>query len=258
MSLKKRSRRQRIVELTLQQKSVAVDDLALALGVSAQTVRRDINHLCDMNVLRRRHGGAEVFESEGNAPYDQRAATNPSAKRAIALVAAGLIPDGSTIAISVGTTPMMVADALGDKKNLTVITNNLNAAMSLSRETSNRIILPGGEVRLPDRDILGDHVVEFFGSYRTEFGIFGVGGVAEDGGLLDFHRAEVRAREQIRENSKMAILVLDRSKFGRSAPAMGGDISDMDRVILDMKPQDDFADLLDGFGDRLILAGGAL
>ncbi|MCG6903761.1 MAG: DeoR/GlpR family DNA-binding transcription regulator [Rhodobacter sp.] len=258
MSQKKRNRRQRIVELTLQQKSVVVDDLAETLGVSAQTVRRDINHLCDINILRRRHGGAEVFETEGNTPYDQRAATNPSAKRAIAVAAAGLIPDGSTIAISVGTTPMMVAEALGDKKSLTVITNNMNAAMALGREASNRIILPGGELRLPDLDFVGDHVVDFFGSYRTDFGVFGVGGVAGDGGLLDFQRSEVRIREKIKDNSKLVILVLDHTKFGRSAPAVGGEISGMDRVILDMKPQDDFAALLDGLGDRLILAGGAL
>ena len=258
MSLKKQTRRQRIVELTLQQKFASVDDLTQALGVSAQTVRRDINYLCDMNVLRRRHGGAEVFETEGNAPYDQRAATNSSAKRAIALAAADQIPDGSTIAISVGTTPMMVADALCDKKNLTIVTNNLNAAMSLSRESSNRIILPGGEIRLPDRDILGDQVVEFFGNYRTEYGIFGVGGVAEDGGLLDFHRSEVRIREKIRENARKSILVLDSSKFGRSAPAVGGGIFDMDQVVLDISPQDAFAELLDGLGDRLILVGEVL
>lgn len=257
MSLKKKSRRQTIIELTLQQKFVAVDDLAQTLGVSAQTVRRDINHLCDMNILRRRHGGAAVFESELNAPYDQRAATNPSAKRAIALAAAALIPDGSTVAISIGTTPMMVADALADRKNLTVITNNLNAAMSLSRETTNRIILPGGEMRLPDRDILGDQVMEFFGNYRTEYGIFGVGGVAEDGGLLDFHRAEVRIREKIRENARMSILVLDSSKFGRAAPALGGAIFEMNQIVLDRIPEDHFANLLDDLGDRLILTGGA-
>lgn len=242
----------------MQHNFVAVDDLAQSFGVSAQTVRRDINHLCDVNVLRRRHGGAEVFEPERNVPYDQRAATNPSAKQAIAHAAACLIPDGSIIAISIGTTPTMVADALGDKTGLTVITNNLNAAMSLSRESSNRIILPGGEVRLPDRDILGDQVVEFFGDYRTDFGIFGVGGVAEDGGLLDYHRAEVRVREKIRENARTSVLVLDTSKFGRSAPALGGDISDMDQVILDMKPRDGFADLLDGLGDRLILTGDVI
>lgn len=257
MSQKKRNRRQKIVELTLQQKTVSVDDLAETLGVSAQTVRRDINHLCDINLLRRRHGGAEVFETEQNTPYAQRAQTNSNAKRAIAAVAAQLIPDGSTIAMSVGTTPMLVANALSAKKNLVVVTNNMNAAMALSKEPSNRIILPGGELRLPDLDFIGDHVVDFFGSYRTDFGVFGVGGVAEDGGLLDFNRAEVQIRERIRQSSRSVILVLDHTKFGRSAPAVGGNITDVEQVVLDTKPLNDSSELLDGLGDRLILAGGA-
>ncbi len=258
MSGKKRIRRQKIVELTLQQKSVAIDGLAQTLGVSAQTVRRDIKHLCDSNVLRRTHGGAELFESQRNMPYDQRATTNPSAKRAVAIAAATLIPEGATLAISVGTTPMMVAEELRGKKSLTIVTNNLNAAMLLAREGANRIILPGGEMRLPDKDIVGDHVVDFFASYRTEFAVFGIGGVAEDGSLLDFHRSEVRVREKIRENSKQAILVLDHSKFGRPAPAVGGKISDVDLVVLDIKPDGDFAPLVEGLDDRLLLAGGAL
>jgi DeoR family glycerol-3-phosphate regulon repressor len=258
MSLKKQNRRQKIVELTLQQKAVAVDDLAQSLGVSAQTVRRDINHLCDSNILRRTHGGAELFESQRNTPYDQRATTNPSAKRAIGIRAAALIPEGASVAISIGTTPMMVAEALSGKKNLTIVTNNLNAAMLLARETSNRIILPGGEMRLPDKDILGDHVVDFFASYRTEFGIFGVGGVAEDGSMLDFHRSEVRVREKIREISRHSILVLDQTKFGRLAPAMGGQISEVDQIVLDIKPEGDFAPLVERIDARLLLAGGAV
>ncbi len=258
MSAKKRDRRQKIIELTLQQKSVAVDDLAEALDVSAQTVRRDINHLCDINILRRTHGGAELFESQRNMPYDQRATTNPSAKRAIGMAVAAQIPEGATVAISAGTTPMMVAEELRGKKNLTIVTNNLNAAMLLAREGTNRIILPGGEMRLPDKDIMGEQVVDYFANYRTEFGIFGVGGVAEDGGLLDFHRSEVRVRETICENSRQAILVMDRTKFGRPAPAVGGKISDVDLVVLDIKPDGDFAPLLDGLDDRLLLAGGAL
>lgn len=258
MSEKIQARRQKIVELSFQQKSVVVDDLAEALGVSAQTVRRDINHLCDINLLRRRHGGAEVFETERNAPYDQRAATNSRAKGAIAAVAAELIPDGSSVAISVGTTPMMVADALSDKRRLTVITNNLNAAMALGREPSNRIILPGGELRVPDRDFVGDHVVDFFGNYRTDVGVFGVGGVAEDGTLLDFRRSEVRIRETIRANSRLSILPLDHTKFGRSAPAIGGALADMDRVVLDIRPGAEFDALLDELGDRLMLAGSGL
>ena len=110
-----------------------------------------------------------------NTPFDQRVGTNLVGKRAIGEVAATLIPDGSTIFISIGSTPLSVARALRRHKGLTVITNNLSAAMALSDELSNRIILPGGEVRLPDRDILGDEVLDFFGRYRAEFGIFGNG-----------------------------------------------------------------------------------
>jgi DeoR family glycerol-3-phosphate regulon repressor len=174
-------------------------------------------------------------------------------KRDIGEVAVELIPDGSTIFISIGSTPLSVARALRRRKGLTIITNNLSAAMALSEELTNRIILPGGELRLPDRDILGDEVLEFFNRYRAEFGIFGVAGVAEDGSLLDFHAAEVRAREQIRANSLKSFLVLDHSKFGRLAPAVGENILDVDTIILDRFPGDKYKQLLETIKDKLIL-----
>src|SRR3546814_20827836 len=82
--------------------------------------------------------------------------------------------------------------------------------MALSEEVSNRIILPGGELRLPDRDLIGEEVVDFFGRYRAEFAIFSVAGVAEDGGLLEFHAAEVRACNRLRQNDKASIRLEER------------------------------------------------
>ena len=95
-----------------------------------------------------------------------------------------------------------------------MITNNLSAALALSDEMTNRIILPGGELRLPDRDILGEDVLAFLAATGPNFA-YGVAGIAEDGSLLEFHAAEVRAREQIMANSQRSILVIDHSKFGR-------------------------------------------
>ncbi len=154
-------RRELILEKTIEQGHVTVEMLAELLGVSAQTVRRDINQLCSENLLRRKHGGVESFEQQLNEPYQQRAVTNFSAKWAIAQAVAKEIPDGSTVFISIGSTPAIVAEALTVKSGLTVMTNNLNAAMVLSNEPSNRIIIPGGEVRMPDRDVLGDGVLDF-------------------------------------------------------------------------------------------------
>ncbi|CZF81809.1 Glycerol-3-phosphate regulon repressor [Grimontia celer] len=249
-------RREKIIELTQARGNVSVELLTEILGVSSQTVRRDLNQLCSENLLRRRHGGVESFEEQLNAPYDLRAATNPTEKRAIAKAVADVIPDGATVFISIGSTPAIVAEALTSKSGLTVMTNNLNAAMVLSNEPSNRIIIPGGEVRMPDRDVLGDGVLEFFNSYRAEYGIFGVAGVSEDGGMLDFHASEVRVREAIRTHCKTSILVMDSTKLTRTAPAIGGSIFDVDLIIMDQHPGDDFSALSDRVGDRLKLVGG--
>ena len=254
VSKKKHKRRDEIISIVLEHGAVSVGTLANKLDVSMQTIRRDIDKLCEGDKLNRRHGRIELGAEYLNTPFDQRADTNLASKRDIGEAAAELIPDGVTVFISIGSTPLSVARALRRRKNLTVITNSLSAAMVLSDELSNRIILPGGEIRLPDRDILGDEVLDFFGRYRAEFGIFGVAGVAEDGSLLDFHSTEVRVRERIRENAQISILVTDCTKFGRIAPAFGENISNVDHLILDRRPNVKFDHLLDGLGDRLLLA----
>lgn len=254
MSARKRQRRDQITDIVLERGAISVGALAELLDVSTQTIRRDIDTLCEGDTLRRRHGRVELDGQHLNTPFDQRAGTNLSAKRDIGEAAARLIPDGATLFMSIGSTPLSVARALRRRKSLTVITNNLSAAMALSDEQSNRIILPGGEVRLPDRDILGEDVLEFFGRYRAEYGIFGAAGVTEEGDLLDFHAAEVRVRQRIRANAQVSMLVLDHSKFGRLAPAAGDRIGDMDHVILDRRPHAAFQPVIDGLGPRLLLA----
>ena len=250
-------RRDLIVEVVQERGSVSVGSLAEMLGVSTQTIRRDIDLLCDGDTLRRAHGRIELAENRRNTPFDQRAGTNLTGKRAIAETAATLIHNGATLFVSIGSTALSVARALRYRKELTVITNNLSAAMALSEEVSNRIILPGGELRLPDRDFVGEEVVEFFGRFRAEFAIFGTAGVGEDGRLLEFHESEVRASERMRINAQRSILVIDRSKFGRLAPAAGTMITDIDHVVCDRPPASGFEHVIEALGKTLSFAEGA-
>jgi len=231
-----------------------VDSLATDLGVSPHTIRRDLNALCEESKLRRLHGGAEFIDGVANMPYALRSVLNLEAKQQIAAAVAEIVFDGATLFLSVGTTPAIVAHSLTGKEGLTVVTNNLNAAMALSENTTNRIILPGGEMRLPDRDFLNPASIALFSEYRADFGIYGVGGIDGDGSLLDFQAAEVAAREQIRMNSRCAILVADCSKFGRRAAAVGGRLDEADHVVLDRRPTDGFAALVEPLSDRVIAA----
>lgn len=248
------ARRSRILSAARRDGRVTVDALAEEFSVSAHTIRRDINKLCEASKLRRLHGGAEYIDPMQNLPYRTRAVMNAQAKHAIGQCVARIVPDGALLFISIGTTPAIVAGALVEKRRLTVVTNNLNAANALAATAGNRIILPGGELRLPDRDFLGDEATQIFDAYRADFGIYGVGGIERDGGLLDFNDAELRARERIRKNSHQSILVADRTKFGRRAAAKGGWLQDADVVVLDSAPEPPFQDLLEELPGRLVLA----
>ncbi|MDI3335672.1 DeoR/GlpR family DNA-binding transcription regulator [Defluviimonas aestuarii] len=257
MASKKIRRRDLIEQVVQERGGVSVGALAEMLGVSTQTIRRDLDILSNSQGLRRAHGRIELAEDRLNTPFDQRAGTNLVGKRAIAEVAAAQIPDGATLFISIGSTVLSVARALHRRKELTVITNNLSAAMALSEEVSNRIIIPGGEIRLPDRDFVGEEVVDFFARYRSEYAIFGTAGIDLDGGLLEFHQAEVRATERMRKNAQKSILVIDQSKFGRLAPAAGGNLSEIDLVICDRRPSKPYTDLVEGLGRQIIFTEGA-
>ncbi|MTH96093.1 DeoR/GlpR family DNA-binding transcription regulator [Roseibium sp. RKSG952] len=248
------TRKEKILEIAQHEGRVLVERLADDLSVSSHTIRRDINALCKEAKLRRLHGGAEFIDSSRNVAYDTRSVLNLENKRAIAEKAAGLVHDGATVFLSVGTTPALVAEALAGRDRLTLITNNLNAAMAAAANPDHRIIVPGGEVRLPDRDFVSETAVGLFSRYRADFAVFGVGGIDSDGSLLDFHETEVRLRQQMRRNSRCAVLVADHTKFGRRAAAVGGDMNDADIVVIDCLPGPAFVPVFNELSAQLLVA----
>ncbi|MCC9624044.1 DeoR/GlpR family DNA-binding transcription regulator [Thalassospira sp. MA62] len=256
------STRQRdIIDILRRDSFVSIDKLAEHFDVTPQTVRRDVNILSDANLVRRRHGGVEYAGEPGmNLSYDSRQVTNIAAKHAISLHIAKLIPDGASILIGIGSTLELVALGLADHRHLTVITNNMNAAMALGNNTSNRIVIPGGTLRLPDRDVISPEAEKMFNNYKVDFGLFGVGGIEPDGTLTDFDHREVTLRQAIAGNCRKSVLVADHSKFGRPAPAKGGHITDPDLVVIDRLPGGPFAPLFDreDVTTRLEIAKGDL
>ena len=257
MASKTIRRRDMIQQVVQERGGISVGALADMLSVSTQTIRRDLDVLCEGRDLRRAHGRIELANGQLNTPFDLRADTNLPGKQSVSEVVASMIPNGASLFLSIGSTPLEVAKALTRRQELTVITNNLSAAMALSREVSNRILLPGGELRLPDRDFIGEEATDFFDRFRAEYAVFGVAGVADDGGLLDFHPAEVRVRMKMQQNAVKSILVLDNSKFGRIAPALGGNIADVDGVVCDSPPAVEFSELVADLGDNVIFSEGA-
>ena len=248
-------RRAQIADMIRENGTVLVEDLAHKLGVAAQTIRRDLNFLCERGIGRRIHGGIQKISPMGNTAYAWRKILNIEAKQAIASSVAAHVPHGGSIAFSIGTTPELVSRALLNHQNLKIFTNNLHIAMVMSQNPSCDVTIAGGRIRQGDLDILGQGMTRLFAAYKVDIGIYGVGGVDEDGTLLDYYEEEVKARQLIQENSRHTYIVLDYSKFGRSAHVRGGHISQASKVFCDRTPPSSICNTLKNAGTELVISG---
>lgn len=235
----------------------SIEGLAALFGVTTQTIRRDVNGLCDRGVCRRRHGGIDVLPEGENVAYAARRILDREAKRRIATAVAACIPEGASLFFGIGTTPEQCALALLDRPNLRVMTNNLNVALALSRNPSCELTIAGGRLRNLDLDIIAGEAHGFFARFAVDIGIYGVGGVAEDGSLLDFNHDEVLMRSQLTQHCRQRFLVLDHSKFGRGATVRGGHLNEATRVFTDRPIAASLAAQLAAAGVKLTVAPAA-
>ncbi|WP_417667453.1 DeoR/GlpR family DNA-binding transcription regulator [Roseibium sp.] len=246
------NRQAEIADLVQKTGFASVEDLAERFEVTTQTIRRDVNGLCELGILRRTHGGVEPPASAGNIHYSTRQILNLGQKKQIADTVAGHVENGQSVAFSIGTTPEIVMQALLGHEGLCIFTNNLNVAFTASANPSFQVTIAGGRLRHGDRDIVGHNAQDFFTHYKVDIGIFGVAGVDEDGTLLDFHEAEVAARQSILANCRRSYLVLDHSKFGRTAHVRGGHVRDVSCIFTDRAVPASIADVLKGADTEVI------
>lgn len=245
---------QAIVERVRRDGFQAIDSLAEVYGVTPQTIRRDVNLLCERGLLRRRHGGVEWPAASENLAYPARQVLNIEAKRQIATLVAREVPLSSSLFFGIGTTPEACARALAEHQGLRVMTNNLNVALAFSRNPSCEVIIAGGKLRTSDHDVIGGDAIGFFDRFSVDIGIYGVGGVDESGTLLDFNHEEVSMRQSLTQNCRQRFLVLDHSKFGRRATVRGGHISEASAVFSDRPLPSGIANRLAADGVRVVVA----
>lgn len=237
-------RQQLILKQVQRQGFVSIDELAAEFNVTPQTVRRDINELCEQGLLRRYHGGAGLPSSVENVAYTTRKVLRLEEKRRIGLLVARHIPDHASLFVNMGTTTEEVAKALRDHSGLRVITNNLNVAAMLCDNPSIEVIIAGGVVRPRDRGVTGEATIDFIQQFKVDVGIISSGGIDIDGALLDFDYREVRVSQAIMACSRKVWLVIDHSKFGRNALVRLGHISQIDALFTDRAPPENMIKLL--------------
>ena len=227
------------------QGSVTVEQLAATLGVTLQTVRRDVQRLADEGLLARFHGGVRPPSSTTeNIAHKQRESLNADGKARIALSVAAAVPNDCSLILNIGTTTEAIARALSRHSGLRVITNNLNVASILSTNPKCEVIVVGGVVRGRDQGIVGEAAVDFIRQFKVDIGLIGISGIEADGSLRDFDYREVKVAEAIIAHSREVWLAADHSKFNRPAMVELANLSQIDHFFTDAPPPEPFSTLL--------------
>ena len=254
-----------IVEQLLQHGRLTVAELAVHLGVSEITVRRDLDRLAEEGRLERVRGGAcHVSPKQPEPPILQRQALQAAEKRAISLVAASLVKDGDVIGIQSGSTTTEFARAIAKRswQRLEVVTNSLNVATELIRTPGVHLVFVGGSVSPDEMGTFGILAEDMLRSISIDRLFITCRAVHPRSGLSNALQAEytVGTDRAMVKASREVVVLADHTKLGQVFLIETIPISNVDVLVTDSLAP---ADVLDEFraGDtRVIVAplAGAL
>jgi DeoR family transcriptional regulator, aga operon transcriptional repressor len=211
--------------------SVAVADLWPRLGVSAATVRRDLELLEGQRLLSRTHGGAVAHGVLYELPLRYKSARHLEEKRRIAREAAARIQDGMAVGLTGGTTTTEVARAFVDRQRLTVVTNALNIAGELAVRPNIKLVVTGGLARSESYELVGPLAEQTLADLHLDMAFVGVDGISGDAGLTTHHEIEAHTNRALIERAGRVIVVADGSKLGAVAFARICPTSAVDELI---------------------------
>jgi len=224
--------------------SARVQDIAQRLNVTQETIRRNLSVLEHKGLVTKVHGGVSLKNWGLEPSFEQRFVQNQPAKRRIAQAVAGLIQDGASLIMDVGSTTAYVAQALRGRRDLLVVTNSLPVAQALAGQNGNRVFMAGGELRAHDGGAFGPDARAFVRQFRVRHAILSVAGVDAAAGFLLQDLPEAEFSRTIIACADEAIVAADASKFGKSAPIRIAEPEAFHRLVTDAPPPPDIADML--------------
>lgn len=213
MSKRKQARHHRIINELGSSPVVRISALAAQLGVSAETVRRDIDELTKRGVVERTYGGAAVRHVGVQPAVADRDQLSVAERTRIGRHAAELVREGDVVMVDSGSTTSQFARALAARQvAATVITNNIDIAAIAAHSAGLRVILAPGDFDGRERGIYGTETTAFLRRFHADVAFIGSSGLTADGPTEVETRAAWVKREML-ERAAVTRLLVDSSKF---------------------------------------------
>lgn len=248
-------RQARIVELARRDGRVDVTGLASDLEVTPETIRRDLTALERRGLLRRVHGGAIPIERLGREPaLDTRDAVMTGEKERIAKAALAELPEEGAILLDAGTTTSRLAEALPTDRELTVVTNALNIAVTLATRRNLTVLVLGGRVR--DRTLAAVDVwaLEALRETYVDLAFMATNGLSVERGLTTPDPTEAAVKRAMVGAARRVVVLADHTKVGSDHLIRFADIDEVDTWITDSGIEDELAADVEAAGIRVVRA----
>jgi DeoR/GlpR family transcriptional regulator of sugar metabolism len=232
---------------------VTTNDAAADVGVSVDTIRRDLRQLHDQGLLRRVHGGA-VPVSRLASSFIGRTADPTTSGIALAAEIVGRFVPGQVIGLDGGSTCVDIATMVPASLAVTIVTNNPAAAVALVDHPRATAILLGGHLDLTWMVTTGADTVDSWRNYRLDVGVVGLCGLDADIGATTNSANEVTTKRALIQASSQVIIPVQHDKVGVCAPYVVTDLGSIDVVVTDAELPDKLSQACTANNTKIIVA----
>jgi DeoR/GlpR family transcriptional regulator of sugar metabolism len=215
---------------------VRASDLSERLGVSLDTVARDLQELAAAGDLRRVHGGALPPSPPGPVRFTDRLPDDTGAKAAIAAAAAGLVRQGEVVALTGGTTMLEFARRLPDDLEATAVVTSPDVAVALADHPRLTVDVVGGRLHPQGRSVTGPDAVDALRAVRPDVCVLSACSVHPGAGLTMRHREEAQVVRAMVEGAGRVVCLTTASKLGTSGPYPVAALDCVDTLVTDAAP----------------------
>lgn len=239
-----RGRLDEIRQKIKREKQVSVSELSGQYGVTEETIRRDLEKLKDEGLIARTYGGAVLNQKENteNIDYFYRAQTNIEEKRIIGQLAARVIPEKTTIGADASSTVVEAIRAIGDRPDITVLTNSIMMFKNTDQMALS-IMSTGGLVNKRTSSMQGLLARKILREYHVDIVLISCKALLLNGGVYDSNEEEAELKKVLIERGQRVILLADHTKFDKVAFVKVIELGNLDTVITDRKPSQDWLEL---------------
>lgn len=218
----KEERHQQILERVRQQQKVLTVELSQFMGVSEDTIRRDLKELATLGQIKKVHGGA-VSHSLNPFSYQDRRVYAQEEKAKIAQKAKELIHDRMVVLMDGGTTNMELVRSLSPALQITLITNSIPIAVELSEHPCIEIIFLGGKLLKNAQVTVGQEVIDMVRSLRADLCFLGTRSIHHRLGVTEIDWDETKVKRAMMEAANEVVSMVIREKIDTTQPYIIGE-----------------------------------